>query len=83
MHKEKQSINNIAVIATLVVLAVLGLTYWQIIRPYTVTKSCHRIALDNAGYNQDSWRSWAGDQHNQANYMFVYEMCMQKEGINQ
>lgn len=82
MLKNNQLTNNKIIIAVAAILAASALTYWQIVRPHMVTKNCHDIALDNSGYNEDSWRSWAGDQRNQSNYMFVYEMCMQKEGLN-
>lgn len=82
MLKEKKSVDRKVVIVTIIILLTSALTYWLVARPYFVTKNCQTIALENSGYEKDSWRSWAGSQGNQSNYMFVYEMCMQKEGIN-
>lgn len=63
-------------------LLVIGLGYWYGARPYVAAKGCHSIALDNSGYQKDNWQSWAGSSKAQTDYMFVYELCLHKEGVN-
>lgn len=82
MLKANKLISHKTIVISIVILLAAGLTYWHIARPYFAVKSCQNIGLDNTGYKQDSWRSWAANRDNQLNYMFVYEICMQKEGIN-
>lgn len=82
MFKEKKPVNSGIIFIVLGVVFVAALIYWMVARPYFATKSCQQIALDNSGYDKDGWRTWAGNHSNQTNYMFIYEMCMQKEGID-
>lgn len=58
------------------------LLYWLSLRPYLAAKSCHRIALDNSGYTNDGSAVWMRKDSAQKDYLFVYELCMHKEGIN-
>lgn len=56
--------------------------YWLSVRSYIASKSCHRIALDNSGYTNDNSGAWMRNDSAQRDYMFVYELCMHKEGIS-
>jgi hypothetical protein len=56
--------------------------YWWAVRPYVASKSCHHIALVNTGYNKDNVDLWTRNDTAQRDYMFIYEVCMHKEGIN-
>lgn len=78
MLKENQKL----IIGLIVVLLVIGAGYWHGARPYLAAKECHKVALDNSGYQKDNWQAWAGNQKTQTNYMFVYELCLHKEGLN-
>lgn len=69
-------------IALFAALLVATSSYWFIVRPYVTVKNCHSLALNNSGYNKDNWTYWAGNSNAQAKYMFVYEICMHKDGIN-
>lgn len=82
MFKDRKLFNGKSATFSVAVLLMIAVTYWLVARPYFATKSCQKVALDNTGYERDSWQSWAGKQSNQTAYMFVYELCMQKEGIN-
>lgn len=70
---------------TLIILGVLLTStslYWWTIRPYVASKSCHHTALENTGYNGENGDLWARNDNAQRGYMFIYEVCMHKEGIN-
>lgn len=82
MLVDKQTNSRRLMLLITCLLVFTGLSYWLLVRPYNVTKNCQKVALDNSGYDKDTWRAWAGSSENQSNYMFVYEMCMHKEGIN-
>ena len=80
MFKDKEKKQR-AIIWTVVALMIIGVGYWQGLRPYLVTKKCHQVALDNSGYQDDNWTTWAGSPKAQANYNFVYGVCVHKEGL--
>lgn len=63
-------------------LLVSGSLYLWTVRPYVASKSCHSTALDNTGYNGQNGDLWAKNDNAQRDYMFIYEVCMHKEGIN-
>lgn len=63
-------------------LLVSGSLYWWTVRPYIASKSCHSMALDNSGYTKENVELWMRNDNAQRNYMFVYEVCMHKEGLN-
>lgn len=73
--------NTIALII-IGLLLVSGSLYWWTVRPYTASKSCHHTALENTGYNGNNGELWAKNDNAQRDYMFIYEVCMHKEGIS-
>lgn len=66
----------------IVVAIVALLAYWLTLRPYFVTVGCKDVALSETGYTILNWKAWSFNSNNQRNYNFIYELCMQKEGIN-
>jgi|GEM_PF-1243185 len=81
---KRKRLKKIAIIIFTVLLTVTS-SYWFIVRPYVTAKNCHNVALDNSGYNKDNEYSrtyWGHDLKTQAPYMFFYEVCMHKDGIN-
>lgn len=63
-------------------LLISGSLYGWTVRPYVASKSCHSIALDNTGYNKENVELWMHNDNAQRDYMFIYEVCMHKEGLN-
>jgi len=70
-------------------LLVSGSLYWWTVRPYIASKSCHSMALDNSGYALDNSgyakenvELWMRNDNAQRDYMFIYEVCLHKEGIS-
>ena len=57
---------------------IVGLIVWTQYRPYSVTKMCHKVALDESGY-QSGGSSRSVDDNQYAN---VFYLCMHKEGLN-
>lgn len=74
---------NLKYVIFLVVSVFLVTTvYWGQARPYLASKSCHRIALEDTGYNGSNENLWVTNDSAQRDYMFIYEVCMHKEGLN-
>jgi len=63
-------------------LLVSGSLYWWTVRPYIASKSCHSMALDNSGYAKENVELWMRNDNAQRDYMFIYEVCLHKEGIS-
>lgn len=73
---------NIIALVIIGLLVVGGSLYWWTVRPYLASKSCHSMTLDNSGYSKENVELWMRNDNAQRNYMFVYEVCMHKEGLN-
>lgn len=67
---------------TAIVLLCLFLIYWVVFRPYSAVQQCKEVALAETGYDANNWKAWAISSNRQADYRFIYELCLQKEGIN-
>jgi hypothetical protein len=81
--KNSLGLNRSKIMLTLaVVLVASSGLYWWPIRHYAASKSCHNIALENSGYSKDNSDLWLHNNNSQRSYMFIYDVCMHKEGIN-
>lgn len=80
--KNRSKIKAKYVLLLLVTLLIIAACYWFIARPYSVTKSCKDTALAATGYTNDNSQAWASNPDIQSKYVFIYGVCMQKEGIN-
>ena len=75
MKHEARKRNTI--LFTILILLVITLVYWTQYRPYAVTKACHKIALEESGYseNSDGWSL------NTQRYYEVFPLCTNKAGL--
>lgn len=70
---------SIVAMATLLIVGLVG--YWFEYRPYAATKHCKNVALEETGYKEEYWLAWSSEYKVQSRYAFIYDICMQKEGI--
>lgn len=80
--KNRSKIRSKHIYILLAILIAAVSAYWFVARPYFVTKSCKDTALQATGYTSDNSQAWASNPNIQSKYVFVYGVCMQKEGIN-
>lgn len=80
--RNRSKVRSKHVYIALALLVGVVVIYWFVARPYFVTRSCKNVALQATGYTNDNSQAWASNPDIQSKYIFVYGVCMQKEGIN-